>query len=358
MEKHDNRRKSKRHPAKWKVALILDNPGGEPVILHTQTVDLSLGGVAIVSERNERKDTDVTVLLVQPIQKAGDQPKVLKARARVMSSAPFDPGHRLGLKFVDWTDDNLRMFAKLLGAIEAARPREAVAPASAPRSPDAAQITTSSRLSRLRELAQAKIAEQEKLNVREGADERVSEALKCAHNYLKELAEQLGVVKPAFGGYSIFGVPDFSGLVWDSGRADYRRRDITPTKWLYEQVTLGYRLSGNKQIRVSVDGVRSARLKQVLAENKIQFVAREMHNARGSLESVTFEFPCEVAASVLLVGDFNSGRIQMRLSNVGHFGLIEHMLAPGAVTEEALEEFAGFILGESHRFDRLLRAAK
>src|SRR5690348_8770243 len=120
MEKHDNRRKSKRHSAQWKVALILDNPGGEPIILHTQTVDLSLGGVAIVSERNERKDTDVTVLLVQPIQKAGDQPKVLKARARVMSSAPFDPGHRLGLKFVDWTDDNLQMFARLLGAIEAA----------------------------------------------------------------------------------------------------------------------------------------------------------------------------------------------------------------------------------------------
>jgi len=356
MEKNDNRRKSRRHSTQWKVALVLDNPDGEPVVLHTHTVDLSLGGMAIVSERDQQKDTDITVLLVQPIQRTGEQPKVLKARARVMSSAPYDPGHRLGLRFIEWTDDNLQMFARVLGAIEAARPRDMPAAAPAGTSPEPVSSNTGGRLAQLRELAQAKLAAQNQSNPRDNAEERVSEALRRAYEYLKEFSDQLSVVKPAFKGYSILGVPDFSGLVWDVGRTDYRRKDLTPTKWLYERVTLGYRLSGNKQIRVAIDGARSARLKQILAENKIQFTVQEVRNDRGALDRVTFEFPCEVTASVMLEGNFETGRILLRVSNVGHFGTLEHRLAPEAVTEEALEEFAGYILGENHRMDLLLRA--
>ena len=35
-----NRRSSKRHPAQWKVAIVLTDEEGRPVIQHTQTVDL------------------------------------------------------------------------------------------------------------------------------------------------------------------------------------------------------------------------------------------------------------------------------------------------------------------------------
>jgi len=340
------------------VALVLDNPGGEPIVLHTQTVDLSLGGMAILSERNEHQDTEVTVLLVQPLKPGSEKPKVVKARARVVSSAPSDPGHRLGLRFIEWTDDNLEMFAKLLGAIEATRPQPAANPAAevapARMAAPADAVVTSSRLAKLRELAQAKLAEKAEGDARIGIEERVSEALKRAYDYLKDFSDQLNVVKPAFKGYTIVGVPDFSGLAWETGRSDYRRREITPAKSLYERITLGFRLSGNRQIRVAVDVTRSARLRQVLSENKIQFNAQEMRNDRGAVDRVNFEFPCEVAASVLLVGEFDAGRIQLRLNNVGHFGVSDHSLAPEAITEEALEEFAGFVLGEHHRFDRLL----
>ena len=356
MDKKDNRRRSRRHPARWKVALVLDNPGGEPIVLHTQSVDLSLGGMAILSERNEKMDSVVTTLLVQPLQPGETSPKILKARAKVVSSSPFDPGHRLGLRFIEWTDDNLQMFARVLGAIEASRPREVERPATTGAPTEAASPAAGSRLAQLRELAQAKLAEQQNSGPRDNAEERISQALKRAHDYLREFAEQLGVVKPAFKGYSILGVPDFSGLVWDAGRADYRRRDLSPTKWIYERVTLGYRLSAKKRIHVAVDGARSARMKQILAENRIQFTMQEGRNDRGALGRVTFDFPCEVTASVLLEGNFESGRILLRMSNVGHFGSLEHQLAPEAITEEAMEEFAGFILGESHRVDRLLRS--
>ncbi len=350
----ENLRKSRRHPARWNVAVVLDNPGGEPIVLHTHSVDLSLGGMAILSERDVKADTMVSVLLVQPLRPGAESPKILKARARIVSSTPFDSGHRLGLRFIEWTDDSLEIFAKSLGGIEAVRPRETpgAAPSSAPAI--SAPLTMNSRLSQLRELAQAKLAEQEKANSRESADERVSEALRRAYGYLKELSDQLNVVNPAVKGYTILGVPDFSGLVWELGRADYRKRELAPTKSLYERVTLGYRLSARKQVRAAFDATRSVRLKQILAENKIQFTVRETRNDRGALDRVTFEFPCEVAASVLLVGNFDAGRIVLRLSNVGHFGALDHSLAPEAITEEALEEFVGFILGEHHRFERLL----
>lgn len=355
MDTKVNRRKSRRHPARWKVAVVLDNPGGEPIVLHTHTVDLSLGGMAIVSERNEKTDTDVTVLLVQPLRPGMDQPKILKARARVVSSAPSDPGHRLGLKFIEWTDDSLESFAKLLGAFEAARSQEAAGAAPAAAAEEASGPITYSRLNRLREQAQAMLSEKDGSGARERADESVSDALKRAYEYLKELASQLNVVKPGFHGYAIVGIPDFSGLAWEKGGADYRKRDLSPTKWHYERVTLGYRLSGGKQIRVAFEGPRSNRMKQLLTENRIEFAAQESRNDRGVLDRVTFSFACEVTASVLLAADFDSGRIQLRLSNVGHFGILEHTLAPEAITEEALEEFAGFILGESSRFDLLLR---
>lgn len=356
MSDNDNRRKSRRHPVQWKVAVVLDRPGGEPLIMHTHSVDLSVGGMAIVSERDEKTGVTVTVLLVQPLRQAGESPKVLKARARVVSSAPAHPGHRLGLRFVEWTDEDLGMFAKLLGAIEAARPRDLPNAATAPAPREAAVPTaTHSRLSQLRELAQAKQSQNQKPEAREQDNDRVSDALRRAYEYLKEFADQLNVLKPAFKGYSILGAPDFSGLVWETSRADYRKRDLSPTKSLYERVTLAYRLSGGKQVRATADGPRSARLKQVLAENKIQFAVREGQNERGVADRMTFEFPCEVTASVMLDGDFETGRVVLRMSNVGHFGALEHRLVPEAITEEALDEFAGFILGERFRIDLMLR---
>ena len=67
-----------------------------------------------------------------------------------------------------------------------------------------------------------------------------------------------------------------------------------------------------------------------------------------------FDFPCEVKASVVLEGNFKTGRIQLKTRNVERFGLFEHQLAPEAITEAALEEFTSFILSETHRIGPLL----
>src|SRR6185503_7629488 len=146
--------------------------------------------------------------------------------------------------------------------------------------------------------------------------------------------------------YTIAGVPEFSGLAWDSGRADLRMREIAPGKKIFEQVTLNYSISGKKQIRVTRESPASDRLKQLLTDNKIEFKQRDERNERGSYSRTVFDFPCEVRASVVLEGNFKTGRIQLKTRNVERFGLFEHQLAPEAITEAALEEFTSFILSE------------
>jgi hypothetical protein len=351
MDTKENRRKHKRHPASWKIALVLNKSDGKPIILHTQTIDLSLGGVAIVSEHGDLKGKVVSVLLAYPPRDGAEKPKIVKARARVVSSAQ-EPrsGYRLGMNFIQWPEDGPETLAQLLSSMDGGTLQPApTAPAPAT---EGFSAGAASRLARLKELAQSKLAEKDRPDAQAEIDERVSEALQRVHQYLKDLVEQLNVVQPGYKGYSIVGVPDFNGLTWQAGRVDFRAREISPIKKLYERVTLIFRLTGKKEIRVALHSPASDKLKQTLTEYKIQFTTELTRND----PRTTFVFPCEVNASALLEGDFQRGQIVLRMSNVERFGMLEHRLSPTAITEQALEEFAGFLMGENHRIDQLLRS--
>ena len=355
MEKKEYRRKSKRFPVCWKAAVVFDKSVGKPV-LHTETHDLSSSGAAIHSESGDLKGSLVTLLLAQPPRRDGETPRMLKVRARFVSSvqAPFKPGFRHGLSFLRSPGDGLDFLEELLNAVAAAYQGGAagapVASATAPSAPGGG-----GRLAQLRQLAQAKLTEEKKPDPQEEIDARVSGALQRASQYLKDLAEQLDVVQPAFPrGYTIVGVPEFNGLAWESGRTDIRMREISSTKKLYERVMLNFRISGKKQIRIGRESPASDRLRQVLTDNKIEFTLRDERNDRGSLVRTMFDFACEVGASVLLEGNFKTGRILLRTRNVERFGILEHQLVPEAITQESLEEFAGFILGETNRIGPLL----
>lgn len=353
MDKKSNRRNFKRHPAQWKVAIVLTAPDGKPVIQHTQTIDLSLGGAAIVSEQGGQMGTVITLLLGQPPRRDEDRPKVIKAHARVVSSrkAPSGAGYHLGLSFVSQPGDELSVLADLIQEIESSQPpRRSEAAATESSEP----ITTNSRLARLKELAQTKLSQHKEEN-RDEINNRVSEALERAYRYLKELTQQLNVVKPAYDkGYTIVGVPGFAGLRWEAGNADFYTRQLSPAKQLYERVTLNFRLSGGKQVQVTVDSPANDRLKRLLTENRVEFTIKDALNSRGLIERSTFMLPCEVKASVLLQGNFETGRILLRTINVERFGVLEHQLDPAAITPDALEEFAGFIIGEEHQIGLLL----
>lgn len=366
MDKKNNRRTSKRHPAQWKVAIVLTDEKGRPVINHTQTVDLSLGGAAIISDQSGLTGKIITLLLGQPPKRDDERPKVIKAYARVVSSrnAKPGPGYHLGLNFVSQPGDELDTLAAMIREIEAAEAAATPAPKAAPAVPAATaapavpteSITANSRLARLKELAQAKLTEQKEEQNHDEVIIRVSEALERAYRYLKDMIEQLNVVKPAYDrGYRIMGVPDFAGLKWEAGSAAFHTRQLLPGKQSFERVSVNFRLSAGKQIQVSVDSPANEKLKRLLGENKIEFNAKDALNSRGFIERSTFTFPCEVKASILMQGNFDTGRIQMRMVNVERFGTLDHLVDPAAITEDALEELAGFILGEEREIRLLLK---
>jgi hypothetical protein len=355
MENKEHRRKSKRYPVRWKGAVIFDKADGKPV-LHTQTEDLSVGGAAIHSKYGDLTGSVVTFLLAHPVRRSGEVPKMLKVRARVVSGvqSPSIFGFRYGLSFVRSNDDDLDVLAEFLGAAEVASPGgEAIAAAQPTATPSAP--AGGSRLAQLKQLALAKQSEEKKPNPQEEINARVRGALEKAYRYLKEFTEQLNIVKPAYAkAYSFVGVPNFDGLIWEDGRLDLRVRETPSGTKLFEQVALHFRLSANKQLRATRESPAHEKLKQMLLDTNIQFTTREECNERGWVVRTTFVIPCEVKASLLLVGNFDTGKLLLSARNIERFGMLEHVVAPEAVTEESLEELTGFILGESSRVGPLL----
>ena len=346
-EYKEHRRKSKRYRVRWKAAVVFDKATERPV-LHTETQDLSTGGAAIRTDYGDLTGTFITLLLAQPGSSPEQTSKMLKVRAKVVSCVPTPPtpGFRHGLSFVRSTDDGLDMLEQLL-QVSSDQPAP---PPVAAGSPDATQ-----RLNMLKQMAQAKLAEGKKPDSQEEIGRHVSEALERAYRYLKEFAEQLDVLKPAYAnkGYMIPGVPEFSGLAWESGSADLQ----FGTAKRPERVSLHYRLTGNKNVRATREFPRSEKVKQMLVEHKIEYHAKEQRNAKGSLESTTFMFNCEIKASLTLEARYETGKLLLKARNVEHFGAFEHPVSPEAVTPQSLEELASVILGESSRLTLLAKSA-
>ncbi len=351
MEKKDHRRKSKRYPVSWEASVVFDKEDGTLLLMSAQTQDISSGGASILSEYGNLKGSLITLVLAQPPIRHGDESRTFKVRSRIVSATqrPSPPIFRYGVNFLRVPKDGLDFLEELLAAVAAASPGEETGAPAAPASVPAAAESTG-RLALLKQLAQAKLTEEKKPDPQEEMNARVSDALQRASKYLKDLAEQLNIVQPAFAkGYAIVGVPEFSGLAWESGRVDVRMSPGSSKTKSYEQVMLNFRLSGKKQIRVTRESPANDRLRQLLTDYKIEFKARDERNERGSFARTAFEFPCEVTASVVLIGNFETGTILLKTRNVERFGLLEHRLVPDAITEESLEEFTGFLLGETSR---------
>lgn len=248
----------------------------------------------------------------------------------------------------------------ILSAAESARPGREAIPAAHPAATPVAPATPStpegsSRLAKFKQLALATQSEAKKSDSQQEINALVSGAVEKAYRYLKEFTEQLNIVKPAYvKEYSFVGVPKFDGLIWKSSQIDIRTRETSPTSKTYEQFTLHFRLSANKQLRATRESPADEKLKQLLLDTKIKFTTQEERNERGSIVRTAFVLPCEVEASLQLVGNFDTGKLLLRTRNVEDFGMLEHVLAPEAITEESLDELTGFILGESSRIGPLL----
>lgn len=340
------RRQKSRHVLRWKAAVAFDPASGKPVV-HTQTQDVSETGAAIFTDFADLTGATVTLLLAIPASKDKHAPRVLKMQARVLSTmrAPGMARYRHGLVFVRTRDDGVDELAAMLGRLPEPDPPTAPPP----------DLSTVSRLEWLRQRAQAKIAEELAKPPEVPPAARIDEALRRAYAYLHDLAAQLNVVKPAFPkAYGIAGVPEFKGLAWETGHANFHTRTVGYQTKYYERVIFQFLLSGGKPIRVAREVPASDRLKNLLVDCKIDFTLQEVRNARGFVDRINFEFPCKVAASILLSAEPEAGKIMLHASNVSGYGTVQQVLAPEAIDDASLNELSGFILGEAKVLGPLL----
>jgi len=93
-----SQRKNKRYLARWKVALVFDNTTTKP-IFKTLTHDLSMNGISVQYHAEEKINTILTLLLAPP-PIDGIPQRIIKLKAVVISSVPFQGGFRLGMTFI------------------------------------------------------------------------------------------------------------------------------------------------------------------------------------------------------------------------------------------------------------------
>jgi hypothetical protein len=344
MAERELRRRARHRTDGWKVTVEFEEADEERLIQAT-IHDLSPAGAAILT--NDRDLTGTVVRLSISYPGAPAQQKPLRIRARVVSSAhtPGTTRYRHGLSFIRLPFDGRNELEKILQ--QASPPGVKRAETPVPAAEQDGVAVRRSRLAQLRLLADAKRAEAKKPDPRDESDALLGEALKVAHRYLKDLAEQLNVIHPVYAKvYAVPGVPEFARLEWQEGKADFRTREVTPILKYYDRVSLRFKLSGNRELKFAKDYPANEKLKQFLEEAGLTYTAHDMYNAHGATAGSQFIVSCEVPASVLLYSERELGKILLRTSNVSGFGSLSQLLAPEAINEDSLDELAGFILGE------------
>jgi hypothetical protein len=211
-------------------------------------------------------------------------------------------------------------------------------------------------LARLREAAQAKLREEQRPDQKEQFIALVSAAVEKTYRQLQELVAPLNTAKPAYAkAYSFRGLPNFDDLKWASVDLDFRTRELSPTLKVFEQVTLRYHLSAKKVLNVVREIPADEKLKRILEDERMEFSTQQERNDRGALVGTKLVIPCEVKAVMQLVGNFETGKLLLKLRNVEHFGTAEYAVPAAAVTTESLRELAQFILGETKQIGSLLQ---
>lgn len=373
MSYQEHRRKHKRYQVRWKAAVVFDRSTERPV-LHTETFDLSAGGGAIRTSYGDLTNAVVTLLLAQPPRQPGEQPRMLKLQAKIVSTAqtPGKADYRHGMSFINTPAEGVAGLEELLQAAAAGAVGEdptaaalqaaaaaSAAPVAAAAVP-ASQVAATGRLATLKLAAQAKLIEEAakaKAESKDVLEDRVSEALKRAYFYFKDLVEQLDVLKPDLPGkgYAVHGVPEFTDFAWDVGKLDLRSREVSPIRKLFTKVVLDYRLSkGKPMLKVERDYPASEKVKQVLKDYGLEFSSRDTRTASGAIQKTSFGIALGVVCKLELEGNYDTYKILLKMRNVERFGLAEHTIAPEAVTQESLEELTGFILGEATKVGPLL----
>ena len=229
---------------------------------------------------------------------------------------------------------------------------------------DAAATTTvapqppgGSLLDRLKREAQVKqMTESQIFSVRGQQRHCISEALQRTFQYLRELCEQINILKPPYPAtYSLLGLVAFEDLSWQEGRADFRLVPAADEERVVDQVTLRFRLASGQQIRVERENPAHETFRAALRDANIAFKEEEFRNQKSHIERAVYTFPAEVKAGLVFAADYKAGDIRLLLRNIRRFGAAEYRLPYEILDQAAFEELGRLVLGEECRAEKMFR---
>lgn len=109
----DEHRKDKRHPFKWRVAIVFASVENEQTY-HGVTHDISPGGCAILTEHNVYSEETISVLISLPVETPNGRRKVIEAQARMVYTV-LSAGHqkfRCGIQFLKFKGQGRKMLMR------------------------------------------------------------------------------------------------------------------------------------------------------------------------------------------------------------------------------------------------------
>jgi hypothetical protein len=177
-------------------------------------------------------------------------------------------------------------------------------------------------------------------------------ACRLAHDYWKEFAEQLNVLRtPCPVRYQIDPRFVLDGLVCGDFRVTPQLQVHHGGEPRYDAVVLSWRATNGQSYRVEKELPRDVeRLRARLAHAGIPAHETPVHNAStGRIQSTRFEFCAAVTASVRVVPLPDIGKVRLSFTNLDQLERVDADYPAAVLRQRLLDEIGRWIIGQPQR---------
>ena len=180
-------------------------------------------------------------------------------------------------------------------------------------------------------------------------------ALKRAFQYLNDLGKQLNVVQPPRAHeFKLPQTPDIGPAKMKEFFCDYRSKNVGGKDYVAE-VAMAFRIGSDQVITVKKKPEEMERYRDLLWQYNIEHKSEQIRNERKVINHEIFNVPCWFRAQAKIDGDHETGRIKIITKNVGEFEINIWQLTSAEFNEQAIEEFAKFLIGQPNTFREIAK---
>jgi hypothetical protein len=185
---------------------------------------------------------------------------------------------------------------------------------------------------------------------------QTEEAFRRILPYMQDLARQLSVIQPAGPALTLDGKTPWPAMKLVDFRVDARRKGFRDRE-VFDYVGMGWRIV--PQVGDPVPGAVSVnfptdmrRVEDRLMMGPVKHDRMEVRDAEKNnvLREVRYEYLTATRGSVTATADHEHGQVQFRLVNTGGFEILQSVWPAARIDQDALDELAKRIVGESSTF--------